>query len=96
VFGCFLGGRRGCRQVVSLFFCRSFRPFSADRLIADPDAVARNSVPKAKEVLFYTDVVEPRSSTTIHFRAPSNRGCYPFLCTFPGHWMVMNGEMLVE
>ena len=30
------------------------------------------------------------------FRAPEEPGRYPYLCTFPGHWMVMNGEMFVE
>jgi putative heme-binding domain-containing protein len=68
----------------------------ANRLIADPDAVARNYVPKTDEVLVYTDVVPSRDKATIHFRVPAERGRYPFLCTFPGHWMVMNGEMLVE
>jgi putative heme-binding domain-containing protein len=68
----------------------------ANRLIADPDAVARHYVPKADEVLVYTDVVPPEGSMTIHFRAPRERGRYPFLCTFPGHWMVMNGDMIVE
>ncbi|HEX4588995.1 MAG TPA: DUF6797 domain-containing protein [Gemmataceae bacterium] len=68
----------------------------ANRLIADPDAVARNYVPKADEVLVYTDVVPPQGKVTVFFRAPAGRGRYPFLCTFPGHWMVMNGEMFVE
>jgi azurin len=68
----------------------------ANRLIADPDAAARDYVPKSNEVLVYTDVVPPQGTTAIHFRVPRERGRYPFLCTFPGHWMVMNGEMLVE
>jgi azurin len=68
----------------------------ANRLIADPDAVARNYVPKTDEVLVYTDVVPPQGTTAIHFRVPQEKGRYPFLCTFPGHWMVMNGELLVE
>ena len=68
----------------------------ANRLIADPDAVVRNYVPKADEVLVYTDVVPPQGTTVINFRVPRETGRYPFLCTFPGHWMVMNGEMLVE
>jgi azurin len=68
----------------------------ANRLIADPDAVARNYVPRADEVLVYTDVVLPQANTAINFRAPREKGRYPFLCTFPGHWMVMNGEMVVE
>ncbi len=68
----------------------------ANRLIADPDAAARNYVPKSDEVLVYTDVVSPRGITTIHFRVPTKPGRYPFLCTFPGHWMVMNGELIAE
>ena len=27
---------------------------------------------------------------------PAAKGRYPYLCTFPGHWMVMNGAMIVE
>jgi putative heme-binding domain-containing protein len=68
----------------------------ANRLIADPEAAARNYVPRTDEVLVYTDVVPPHETTKIHFRAPKERGRYPFLCTFPGHWMVMNSELLVE
>ncbi len=68
----------------------------ANRLIADPEAVAWNFVPKSADVLAYTDVVPPLGSADIHFRVPAAPGRYPFLCTFPGHWMVMNGELVVE
>jgi azurin len=68
----------------------------ANRLVADPDAAARSYVPKSDAVLVYTDVVPPQATGAVHFRAPREPGRYPFLCTFPGHWMVMNGEMLVE
>ncbi len=65
-------------------------------LIADPDAVARHYIPESSDVLAHTDVVEPYSKHTIYFRAPEIPGRYPFLCTFPGHWMVMNGTMVVN
>lgn len=68
----------------------------ANRLIADPDAAARHYVPKTDDVLVYTDIVPPDSSFTIHFRAPQVKGRYPYVCTFPGHWMVMNGVLIVE
>lgn len=68
----------------------------ANRLIADPEAVARRYVPNLADVLAYTDVLLPLGSADIHFRAPAAPGRYPFLCTFPGHWMVMNGELVVE
>ncbi len=29
-------------------------------------------------------------------KAPLAKGNYPYICTFPGHWMVMNGELIVE
>jgi putative heme-binding domain-containing protein len=68
----------------------------ANKMIADPDAAVRHYVPASPDVLAYTDIVQPNDKFAIHFRAPSAKGRYPFLCTFPGHWMVMNGVMIVE
>lgn len=67
-----------------------------NRLVADPNAVQGHYVPVSDDVLAYTDIVAAQGSFTIHFRAPEKPGRYPFLCTFPGHWMVMNGELLVK
>jgi putative heme-binding domain-containing protein len=67
-----------------------------NRFIAEPDAAARQYIPRTDLVLAYTDIVPPQDQFTIFFRAPSARGHYPYMCTFPGHWMVMNGEMIVE
>ena len=67
-----------------------------NQMIADPQAVALQYIPPTEDVLAYTDVVEPYSSHTIYFRAPRQAGRYPYLCTFPGHWMVMNGVVVVE
>ena len=67
----------------------------ANRLIADPEAAARQYIPRSSDVLVYTDVVPPKKSFSIYFRVPDKPGRYPYLCTFPGHWMVMNGALLV-
>lgn len=67
-----------------------------NKIVADPEAVVRHYVPASDDVLAYTDIVPPSESFTISFRAPDTKGRYPFLCTFPGHWMVMNGQMVVE
>jgi azurin len=67
-----------------------------NQLIAEPDAAARHYIPKTDAVLAYTDVVSPYAKFTIYFRAPMRAGRYPYLCTFPGHWMVMNGTLVVE
>ena len=68
----------------------------ASKLIADPEAVLRHYVPKTDDVIVYTDIVPPQQTATIWFDAPKQQGRYPYLCTFPGHWMVMNGELVVE
>ncbi|MEO1524746.1 MAG: DUF6797 domain-containing protein [Planctomycetota bacterium] len=68
----------------------------ADRAISDPDAVLRHYVPETEDVLAYTDVVSPRDEFTIYFKAPAQSGNYPYVCTFPGHWKIMNGIMVVE
>ncbi len=69
---------------------------AANKLVADPEALIRHYVPQSKDVICYTDIVDGKQETTIHFRVPSKPGRYPYLCTFPGHWMVMNGVMIVE
>lgn len=66
-----------------------------NKFIAEPDALARHYVPRSDDVLVYTDIVYPHERATIYFRAPESAGRYPFLCTFPGHWMVMNGVLVV-
>lgn len=68
----------------------------ANALIAAPDALARHYVPDSQDVLCHTRVVEPQQQTTIHFTAPTNPGRYPYGCTFPGHWSVMRGVLIVE
>ena len=68
----------------------------ANLLISDPEAVVRHYIPRTSDILVYTDVVLPKEKSTIYFRAPDQAGNYPFLCTFPGHWLVMNGELIVE
>ncbi len=67
-----------------------------NRLVADPEAALRHYVPQTDDVLAYTDIVPAGHEFTVYFEAPSTAGRYPYLCTFPGHWMVMNGQMIVQ
>jgi putative heme-binding domain-containing protein len=66
-----------------------------NQLVADPLAAVRHYIPPGDQVLAYTDIIEPGQDQTIYFQAPSEPGNYPFLCSFPGHWMVMNGTLVV-
>lgn len=67
-----------------------------NKVIAKPDAALRHYIPRSDDLLTYTDIVGPQEQFSIDFRAPAVPGRYPYLCSFPGHWMVMNGEMIVE
>ena len=69
---------------------------AANKMIADPDAVFRQYVPESPDVIAYSDIVSPKERYTIYFKAPKKPGIYPYLCNFPWHWLVMNGEMIVE
>lgn len=65
-------------------------------LIADPTGLARHYVPDSDQVLVFTDMVNPAGEFRIHFKAPEEKGDYPYLCSFPGHWLAMNGVLKVE
>lgn len=43
-------------------------------------------------VLVTTNLVDPQQTDSVMFRAPA-AGDYPYICTFPGHAMVMKGIM---
>lgn len=55
-----------------------------------------NYVPDNDNVLYYTSVLGPGSSETIYFTAPGTPGDYTFVCTFPGHHIVMRGTFVVR
>ena len=68
---------------------------AADAMMTGPDGLAQQYVPAIPEVLFATALVDPGQTLTVQFKAPEQPGEYPYVCTFPGHWRVMNGIMHV-
>ncbi len=68
---------------------------AADKLAADPKGADKQYVPDIPEVLFATKLVNPQQTVKLSFIAPQKEGDYPFVCTFPGHWSLMNGTMKV-
>jgi azurin/glucose/arabinose dehydrogenase len=59
------------------------------------DGAKLDYVPRTDDVLFHTSVLEPEKSQTIYFVAPTTPGEYTYVCTFPGHYIVMQGTMRV-
>jgi len=68
---------------------------AADKLASDPRGADMQYVPDIPEVLFSTKLLNPEETVTLSFIAPEKPGDYPYVCTFPGHWSLMNGVMKV-
>jgi azurin len=54
-----------------------------------------NYIPKSNNLLFHTNLLQPGTSESIYFIAPSTPGDYTYLCTYPGHAMIMQGTLKV-
>lgn len=53
-------------------------------------------IPEHPRVLAASSLLQPNTSEVIEFTAPETPGIYPYVCTIPGHAMLMHGEMRVE
>ncbi len=61
-----------------------------------PKWMPKGFIPESPDVLYHTKLLNPKESETLEFTAPAEKGDYPYLCTFPGHALIMNGVMKVE
>ena len=68
---------------------------AADKMITQKDAVEKNYVPNLPQVVAFTPLINPDQTYRLTFVAPNEPGDYPYICTFPGHWRLMNGVMKV-
>lgn len=68
---------------------------AADKMAADPTGAEKDYIPEMGEVLYATALVNPEEKVVLRFTAPDKPGMYPFICTFPGHWRIMQGVMKV-
>lgn len=48
------------------------------------------------EVLAKIDLLGPKQKGEVTFKAPDQPGEYPFLCSFPGHGVLMKGALTVK
>ncbi|NBR87735.1 MAG: hypothetical protein EB082_02115, partial [Verrucomicrobia bacterium] len=67
----------------------------ADEMATRLDALAKHYLPDSKKILHATPLVNPNGRAELNFTAPMQPGRYPYLCTFPGHWRIMRGVLLV-
>jgi uncharacterized protein len=78
-------------------------PGSADRVGMAANEMAKlpetletlNFVPDTPDVLWATAMLLPNESQILRFHAPLQPGEYTYICSFPGHYLVMRGVMEV-
>jgi azurin len=64
---------------------------AAEGLAKAPDA---GYVVEGENVLAHTPLAPPGKSTEVTFTAPA-AGTYPYICSFPGHYLMMKGLLTV-
>lgn len=70
---------------------------AAMAMMSDPaNAVAKGYVPDDPAVLHATRMLKAGEIEVLEFTAPETPDTYHFICTFPGHAMLMRGNMIVE
>ncbi|MBK8094613.1 MAG: hypothetical protein IPK32_22265 [Verrucomicrobiaceae bacterium] len=69
---------------------------AGNEMAKTPDGFAKGFIPDSPKILHKTKMLNQGDSETLRFTAPTTKGKYPYICTFPGHWLVMKGEMVVE
>ncbi len=97
------------KQVELTFFNPDFMPHNLVFVLpGEADAVAAAAlelgsegfaqafVPDDDRVIAASGLVDHGKEELLSFRAPSMPGRYEFVCTFPGHHLMMRGIMIVE
>lgn len=58
---------------------------------ADNNYIPQNS----EQIIAHTELIGGGETTTVEFKAPE-AGTYDFICSFPGHYALMQGKFIVE
>jgi plastocyanin len=79
------------------------RPGAADEvgmagneMAKSTDGFTKGFIPDSPKILHKTKLLPQNEREILRFKAPVKPGVYPYICTFPGHWLVMKGEMIVQ
>ena len=53
-------------------------------------------IPDNPAIIAATPMADAGAQSEVTFTAPSTPGEYVFICTYPGHYMMMKGKMIVQ
>jgi azurin len=59
------------------------------------DAEGRAFIPESQDILAATKLIEARHATALKLTAPTEEGDYEYFCTYPGHYLIMWGQLIV-
>jgi len=68
---------------------------AAQSMSPTPDKQGRAFIPKSKKIITSTKLVEPGQKETLKLTAPKVPGDYEYVCTYPEHWKIMFGQLVV-
>ena len=60
-----------------------------------PDRQGKVYVPNNKKIIASSKLLEPGQKETLKLTAPEKPGDYDYVCTYPEHWKVMFGQLVV-
>lgn len=60
------------------------------------DKVKADFYADGPDVLAHVPLTKPGSTSETTFNAPTEPGDYPYICTFPGHYVMMKGVLTVK
>ena len=70
---------------------------AANEMAKDPEAAKSGQfIPKSKKIIIHSRMLKQGEKETLRFKAPRKPGRYPYLCSFPGHWTIMKGVLVVK
>ena len=69
----------------------------AQKMEATGEGTGKKWIPDTPdEIVFASNLLTHNDTQTIEFTAPTDVGRYEYICTFPGHWQLMRGAMIVS
>ena len=74
----------------------SLKEIQTASMAIGPDAVANGFIPESESILVHSKLLNPEEKDVLTFEAPKKSGVYPYICTFPGHALVMYGALYVD
>ena len=60
-----------------------------------PNKQGKAYIPKSKKIIASSKLLEPGQKETLKLTAPNKPGDYEYVCTYPEHWKIMFGQLVV-